>query len=208
MKPNLIGLRVGDMSSTQRTAMRFSFAWKLTQFMFASCFVIFAFGGCEQHSVQAPPDGKFRLAVDDMAKDAKSRLASLKILSSHPGSISIGTGNLRDNVVSGLLLRSSSNRLWEARSIFVANQLAQSHGSNAMIQVRLEIQTDGGDGDMLVGGMYQSANTSVFTVSKETKFESFLDMTATSGVYSLGMPLKIGRMNGEDLLLLVKNPQK
>lgn len=170
--------------------------------------MIFAFGGCEQHSVQAPPDGKFRLAVDDMAKDATFRLASLKVLSTHPGSISIGTGNLRDNVVSGSLLRSPTDRMWEARSIFAASQLAQSHGSNATIQVRLLLQTDGGDGDMLVAGKYQSANTSVFTVSKETKFGSFFDVTATNGVYPFGVPLKIGRMNGEDLLLLVKNPKK
>jgi hypothetical protein len=143
-----------------------------------------------------------------MAKDAIFRLASLKVLSTHPGSISIGTGNLRDNVVSGSLLRSPADRMWEARFIFAASQLAQSHGSNAMIQVRLQIQTEGGDGDMLVAGKFQSANTSVFTVSKETKFESFLDMTAMKGVYPLGVPLKIGRINGEDLLLLVKNPQK
>lgn len=175
-----------------------------SRLLFFVCLAV-ALCGCWQRSADIVPSGSFRLVVDDMVKDESFRVASLKVLSMQPGTVSVDTDKSH---AAGVLLISAVDKLREGRVFFIASRATDSHSTNAFIQASLQVKAEGGDGGMLVQGSFQSGGTAVYPVSENTKLDAFSSMTAKSGIYPLDTPLEIGRIDGKAVTLTVGKPTK
>ncbi len=158
--------------------------------------------GCQPHSSNTVSSGNFRLVMDDMVKDESFRLVSLGVSSIRPGTLSVdGEGTH----AAGDLLISDPDKLREGRVIFIASRTVDSCKTNALIQVSLQVKTEGGDGRMLLHGSFQSGGSTVYPVSIDNKLDGFLSITATNGIYPLQTPLEIGQINGKPVTLTITN---
>ena len=165
-----------------------------------------AFCDCQQHSADTVPSGSFRLVVDDMVKDDNFRVASLKVSSVQPGTLSVDMENSHS---AGVLLVSTPDALREGRAFVIASRATDSRITNAFIQARLHVKVEGGDGGMLVKGSFQSGSTTtLYHTSKDSKLDDVVSMTAKNGIYPLDTPLEIGRIDGKAVTLTVGKPTK
>src|SRR5271169_6440943 len=160
--------------------------------------------GCRQRSTVAPAAGTFQLVVDDLVKDGRFRVASLKVISPQPATLSVETAGAH---AGGDLLISSVDKLRAGQLLVTASRVAGQDLTNALIQASLQVKLEGGDGGMLIHGSFQSEiSPSSFQVSRETKLDDFLNMTAKNGTYPLDVPLEIGRLDGKPIKLTVGKP--
>jgi hypothetical protein len=174
----------------------------LLLFLLVSC-VSTAFFGCQRHSVNTMPSDTFRLLVDDMVKDEAFRVVSLRISSMRPGILSV---DREDSHARGYLLLSDADKLWSGQALFLASRMVGPSQTNALIQVRLQVKVEGGDGGMLLHGSFQSGGSGpVYAVTANTQLDGFLSVTATNGIYPLQTPLEIGRINGKPVTLTITN---
>jgi len=160
--------------------------------------------GCRQRSTVAPAAGTFQLVVDDLVKDGRFRVASLKVISPQPATLSVETAGSH---AGGDLLISSADKLRAGQILVTASRVAGQDLTNALIQASLQVKLEGGDGGMLIHGSFQSEIApGVYEVSPETKLDDFLSLTAREGTYPLHIPLEIGRLDGKPITLTVGKP--
>lgn len=178
---------------------------KISRSLVGVCLATAICCGCQQRSSDAPLAGSFQLVVDDMVKDDSFRVASVKISSRQPATLSIDMGSSH---AAGELLISPADKLREGRAFFLASRVSEPRGTNALIQASLDVKVEGGDGGLLIHGGFASGNTEVYPVSQETKLQGFLNMSAKSGVYPLDTPIEIGRIDGKAVTLTVGKPTR
>jgi hypothetical protein len=172
---------------------------KISRVLFSICLALAACG-CHRQSADAVPSGSFRLVVEDTVKDEAFRIASMKVSSLQPGTLSVGMEGGRAN---GELLVSATDKLREGRVLFIASRATDSRTTNAYILARLQVMVEGGDGGMLIHGTFQSSCGGTYYPSLDTKLADFASMTAEDGIYPLDTPLEIGRIAGKPVTLTV-----
>ena len=155
-----------------------------------------AFYGCQQRSANTVPSGSFRLVVDDMLKDETFRVASLKVSSVQPGTLSV---DMEGSSVASVLPVSTPDGLREGRAFFIASRATDSTTTNAFMATSLQVKVEGGTS----GGCTTDHHT-----SKSDKLADFVSMTAKNGIYPLDTPLEIGRIDGKAVTLTVGKPTK
>ena len=173
---------------------------KTLQILFSACLILVAFG-CHRRSDDAVPAGSSRLVVDDMVKDETFRIASLKVFSLQPGTLSVGMEGGRAN---GELLISPTDKLREGRVLFIASRATDSHSTNVCFLTQFQIAVGGGDGGMLTHGAFQSRCGATYYRPADTTLAGFLNMTAQDGIYPLGAPVEIGRIDGKPVTLTIQ----
>ena len=177
---------------------------KISRLFFSVC-VALATCGCHQRSVDTVPSGSFRLVVEDMVKDETFRVASLKISSVEPGTVSVGIG-MEGSRVTGELLMPVGQKLRAAQLFFIASRATDSRTTNAYIIASFQVKVEGGDGGMLIQGNAHSGGSTTFYPPKDTKLVDFANLTAKGGTYPLDTPLEIGRVDGKPVTLTVGKP--
>ena len=176
---------------------------KIPQVLFSVCLALAACG-CHQRSADAVPVGSFRLVVEDMVKDGSFRVASLKVLSSQPGMLSVS----RESSHSACqLLIPAGQKLREGQMFFIASKATDSRTTNAYILVSVQMKVEGGDGSLIVqASAHTGLGSMTFYPPKDTELDGICNLTAKSGVYPLDAPLEIGRVDGMPMILTVGKP--
>ena len=176
---------------------------KILRALFFICLALAA-SGCHQRSDDAVPAGSFRLVVEDMVKDVTFRVASLKVLSSQPGMLSVAKEGSHSACQ---LLIPAGQKLREGQIFFLASKTTDSRTTNAYILVSLQMKVEGGDGGMIVqASAHTGLGSTTFYPPKDTELGVICNLTAKSGVYPLDAPLEIGRVDGKPMILTVGKP--
>jgi hypothetical protein len=176
---------------------------KISRVVFPICLAL-AISGCHQRSHDAVPAGNFRLVVEDMVKDETFRVASLKVLSSQPGMLSVSEGSAHSACQ---LLIPAGQKLPEGEMFFTASKATDSRTTNAYIVASLQINVEGGDGGMIKqASAHAGLGSRTYYPPKDTGLDVICNLTARSGVYPLDIPLEIGRLDGKSMMLTVGKP--
>lgn len=173
---------------------------KILHVLLSICLAI-AVCGCHLQSADVVPAGSFRLVVDDPVNDQSFRIASLKVLSLQPGTLSVGMEGGRDNGgwAYGQLLAPATDRLPEGRVLFIASRATDSRTTNAYILAQLQV---------MAHGTLEASCCRTYYPSSDTRLADFASMTVKDGIYPLDTPLEIGRIDGKPVTLTVgKQPR-
>jgi hypothetical protein len=172
---------------------------KILRALFFICLALAA-SGCHQRSDDAVPAGSFRLVVEDMVKDETFRVASLKVLSSQPGMLSVSKESSHSACQ---LLIPAGQKLREGQMFFIASKATDSRTTNAYILVSLQMKVEEGDGGIIA---HTGLGSTTFYPPKDTELDVICNLTAKSGVYPLDAPLEIGRVDGKPMILTIGKP--
>jgi hypothetical protein len=177
---------------------------KISRVLFFICLALAAFG-CHPRSDDAVPAGSFRLVVEDMVNDETFRVASLKVLSSQPGMLSVFQEGGAHSACQ--LLIPAGQKLREGLMCFTASKATDSRTTNAYILVSLQMKVEGGDGGMIKqASAHTGLGSRTFYPPKDTGLAAICNLTAKSGIYPLDAPLEIGRVDGKPMMLTVGKP--
>ncbi len=175
-------------------------------FPLALSLLIVAAGGCGRHSTNAPPAGTFRLAVGDASYDSASRTVPVKVTSAQPAWIAVvNNHNQGRSEADGQLLITDPDKLHEAQVFLSA---VRTNAPGPSIQAGVRVKTEGGDGDMLIKGGFESSGASVYPAPADAALEHFVQLTATNGIYPLNQPLEIARIDGQPVIMTVGDQKK
>lgn len=145
------------------------------------------------------------MVVENLVSDENIRLTVLKVYSTEPGWLWVGSTNSTGSSLgaAGELLVNPDDKLREAQCIAIASRVKDSKNDKATIQTSIQVKTSGGDGEMLINGTFQSGGTATHTKSLNIKLSEFFDISPATGEYPLETPLEIGRIEGQPVLLKV-----
>ena len=135
-----------------------------------------------------------------MVKDETFRVASLKVLASQPGMLSVSKEQSHSACQ---LLIPAGEKSPEGQMFFIASKATDSRTTNAYVLFSLQMKVEEGKGGMIA---HTGLGTTTFYPPKDTGLDVICNLTAKGGVYPLDAPLEIGRIDGKPLVLTVGKP--
>jgi hypothetical protein len=150
--------------------------------------------GC--HREAAAPSDTFRLTVERIITDQNVIVSLLKIHVLHNASVSVGSEHSHCIVN---LANSPEDGARDGQVVLSASRIITRQGDDsAYIQTLIRTESSAG----FAGG------PSINPVPAATTLDSFFSVSATSGDYKLDTPVKIGRLDGKPMTLVVGKPER